>query len=418
MVWGPQKNLKTERGVILILVAVILFMILGFAALVIDLSYIYTTKNQLQVAADSAALAGAGNIVDVNDCVTSGGTLNDAARIAARTFASYHKAGGQNASDIVTPQLNQSNSASGDIVLGNFQQATGIFKPCTSDNPPDRINSIQVTTRRTKNAATTTTAGNNPPSVFFSKVLGTQISNVTATAVAHRDPGVLLWSSASDSTSPPRKSIEFSGAGSTVNGDVQAKGTVSGTTNTGGNTVVNGQTYTGVSTPLPSPPNPISYYANSANFPGGHYFSYTGNTNFPLNPLPSICSTGLSIGCVIYVAGIGGTPANASIAGGGITATITLVATGNISVSGNTNHLTAYKDYVLFLSGGDTSLAGNSSIYAGVNYIGGTFTATGNNKDFQGAVYSSGSMKITGSGSTYENPNNIPIADERVFLVK
>lgn len=50
---------KDESGQALLLVALLLPILIGFAAIVIDYSYMVYQKNNLQVAADSAALAGA-----------------------------------------------------------------------------------------------------------------------------------------------------------------------------------------------------------------------------------------------------------------------------------------------------------------------------------------------------------------------
>jgi uncharacterized membrane protein len=54
-----EKN-RSERGQALILLAVSLVVLLGFTALAIDGSLLYSDRRQLQTAADAAALAGAG----------------------------------------------------------------------------------------------------------------------------------------------------------------------------------------------------------------------------------------------------------------------------------------------------------------------------------------------------------------------
>ncbi len=62
--------LKDERGVSLAFVAISMVVVLGFAALAIDVGMLYTAKGQAQNAADSGALAGAGNLlVNPNDAV-------------------------------------------------------------------------------------------------------------------------------------------------------------------------------------------------------------------------------------------------------------------------------------------------------------------------------------------------------------
>jgi uncharacterized membrane protein len=48
-----------HRGQVLVLVAIALFALLGFAALAVDVGYMYTVRHELQRCADAGALAGA-----------------------------------------------------------------------------------------------------------------------------------------------------------------------------------------------------------------------------------------------------------------------------------------------------------------------------------------------------------------------
>ncbi len=57
-----SRILNNQKGVSAILVAILLPVLIGFAALAIDVGYMYTTKNELQNIADAAALAGAGEL--------------------------------------------------------------------------------------------------------------------------------------------------------------------------------------------------------------------------------------------------------------------------------------------------------------------------------------------------------------------
>ena len=153
-----MNHKSSEKGAVLILVALGMIVFLGLAALVIDVGYLYLTKNQLHVAADGAALAGATQIVSSTDCTPT------AVRNKAQEFAAFHKAGSKDGqTDVIVPD--------GDIVLGNFTSPT--FTPC----PTTPVNAVKVTTRRTS-------AGGNPPAVFFGNIFGNPISNVTAFATA------------------------------------------------------------------------------------------------------------------------------------------------------------------------------------------------------------------------------------------
>lgn len=55
--------LKERKGNVLVLVAASLAVVLGMAALAIDIGYVFTAKNQLQTAVDASALAGASGLI-------------------------------------------------------------------------------------------------------------------------------------------------------------------------------------------------------------------------------------------------------------------------------------------------------------------------------------------------------------------
>jgi hypothetical protein len=62
-----------HRGAVLPLVAILMVVLLGFAAFAIDIGYSYVVKNELQNAADAAALAGASVLfTDNQNCLSSG----------------------------------------------------------------------------------------------------------------------------------------------------------------------------------------------------------------------------------------------------------------------------------------------------------------------------------------------------------
>jgi Flp pilus assembly protein TadG len=68
-----KKKLTGQRGAVLIFVALVLFLLLGFAAFALDFGYTYVVKSQLQNAADAAALAGASVLFSANEnCISVG----------------------------------------------------------------------------------------------------------------------------------------------------------------------------------------------------------------------------------------------------------------------------------------------------------------------------------------------------------
>ena len=74
-----------QRGGVVIFVAVAMVVLIGCAALAIDLTHLYVARNELQNAADAGALAGA-RFLFVND-----GTYDATSAINASGEASYSK---------------------------------------------------------------------------------------------------------------------------------------------------------------------------------------------------------------------------------------------------------------------------------------------------------------------------------------
>lgn len=54
---NKYKFLSDQRGASAVLIAIMLVMLIGFAALAVDIGYLYATRNELQNVADAAALA-------------------------------------------------------------------------------------------------------------------------------------------------------------------------------------------------------------------------------------------------------------------------------------------------------------------------------------------------------------------------
>jgi Flp pilus assembly protein TadG len=189
-----HNSYKNNRGQILVLVAISLVVLLGFAALAIDVGYFYHTKNQLQGAADAAALAGA-IMLDTASTPTS-----IAPRQEAWKFACKNSAAGQavylvtnsstNCDSPPTSGLNEdANDPTGDIVLGNWEATRPEdirFLPTASAPLPSTsmINAVKVTTRRTN----TPTSPGGPVQTFFGKIFNITNVDISAQAIATRPP--------------------------------------------------------------------------------------------------------------------------------------------------------------------------------------------------------------------------------------
>ena len=92
---GMATRPRARRGVIVVLAAVILVMLFAFTAFTVDLGYVALTRSQLQNAADAAALAAAGDLVDAlgSSPVRSTSYVAEAARTTAERVGASNSAG-------------------------------------------------------------------------------------------------------------------------------------------------------------------------------------------------------------------------------------------------------------------------------------------------------------------------------------
>jgi len=86
---------QEDEGVVAVLVALLMVVLIGFAALVVDAGYLFVDRTQLQKAADAAALAGA------YDLWPGDGTHNSVAGNTATDAASFAQSNGVNPTQTV-----------------------------------------------------------------------------------------------------------------------------------------------------------------------------------------------------------------------------------------------------------------------------------------------------------------------------
>lgn len=150
-----MQNKQQHRGAIILLTVFLIVVLLGMIAFAVDLGYIMMARTQLQTAADSAALAGAGSM----------GQNQDISINAAKSFAA------QNLIENKPVQL-----ATSDIIFGTWDKNTQKFTSSSGLS-----NAVKVTTR-----ADSTTTGAIP--MFFGRVLNLSSVNLKATATATCNP--------------------------------------------------------------------------------------------------------------------------------------------------------------------------------------------------------------------------------------
>src|SRR6267143_4473245 len=146
----PKDNTRDERGVAIMYVAMFLLSSIWLVSLAIDMGKLTVTKNELQRAADAAALAGA-------SCVspTTGELMQDSARVRAAYFASQNTALQTSSEPVVIDPQN-------DISFPN-------------------VHKIKVTVHRDESTG-------NAMTTIFARSLGITSSNVHTFAVAEAIP--------------------------------------------------------------------------------------------------------------------------------------------------------------------------------------------------------------------------------------
>jgi uncharacterized membrane protein len=141
--------------------------ILGCGALAVDIGYFYNVKNELQVAADAAALAGAKDLDGTNI------PTQTISRNTASFYSGLNSAAGS--AVLVSNDGTSSLSPSNDITVGFWDISTGYnaFSAGTLT-----INAVQVRTRRTADSP-----GGGVGRLFV-HIISSVPTDISATAVA------------------------------------------------------------------------------------------------------------------------------------------------------------------------------------------------------------------------------------------
>jgi Flp pilus assembly protein TadG len=186
---------RARRGAVLPLTAILLVFLFALIAFAVDLGWIMAVRVEMQSAADSAALAGAQQLLDPSylsgtGATNTGSASDDAvkkANTAAQSFAAQNTAGG------VAIQLalnedgsgNAVNAAGGDIVCGviaspsNQSQTMVVSQPDVGPFP----NSVQVLVHRDATR-------NGSLGLFFAPVFGIHSFDLQAKATATYEGGI------------------------------------------------------------------------------------------------------------------------------------------------------------------------------------------------------------------------------------
>lgn len=124
---------RHRRGGVAVIIALSMVVLMGFAALVVDLGYARLVQSQLQSAADAAAMGGAARL----DGTVAG--LDDAREtaVAVAFMNEVRKAP-------LVLDANVGNAEGGDVVLGRWDDDAGTF---TATTDPTLVNAVRVNAR-------------------------------------------------------------------------------------------------------------------------------------------------------------------------------------------------------------------------------------------------------------------------------
>jgi Flp pilus assembly protein TadG len=168
-------SLRDRKGATLIFVALAMIVLLGMAALAVDVGYLFVVRGELQNAADSGALAGAQALYNNN-----GTAINTGANQIATDYVA------NNYSEQATVQVQSVDRGHWSFATHHFTIDNDTVTPVdlwnvsTADLDANVkfINAVQVITTRK-------TVAGQPEQPFFARIFGATGRVITATAVAY-----------------------------------------------------------------------------------------------------------------------------------------------------------------------------------------------------------------------------------------
>jgi len=169
-----SASIRSRRGGVLVMSAVLMVALIGMVAFAVDLGYVVLVRTQLQVAADSSAMAAAASM----------GLPRAEMMAVAREYAAYHQAGAQ------PVELLDS-----DVEYGTWDASTRTFTPSAEVG-----NAVRVTARCAEDTS-------GEAAMFFGRIFGRMSFAQQASAVAMANPRdiafvVDLSGSMNDDTEP------------------------------------------------------------------------------------------------------------------------------------------------------------------------------------------------------------------------
>lgn len=159
-----NQERRAQRGNVLVFVTLSLIALFGFAAWSTETGQVWMARGQLQAGSDSAALAGAGELIDPNADQPSDPA---AAIAAAQAFGIEHKSIGVDI-DILA----------GDIETGSWDTTTRTFTPLPGSTDRTQVRAVRLLGRRDDTA-------NGPIPTVLGRIMGVDSIAVNTEAVGY-----------------------------------------------------------------------------------------------------------------------------------------------------------------------------------------------------------------------------------------
>jgi Flp pilus assembly protein TadG/formylmethanofuran dehydrogenase subunit C len=342
------KLLHGQRGAVVIWFALLLPVLLGFAALAVDLARLNLIKVELQNAADAAALAGARSLTDPAGTKPYSWQVAEdtATTVAKKNYANGALVQGANAN------IDQDANVSVDSGFWNFTSTPPSYTAGHVSNHTGDIPAVH---------ATVSISGLN---LFFAPILGINTKDIHASAVAILsgaggpfDYGIFSGSTTSNlsingsgynvkGSVHTNKNLTINGSSITITDAAEAKGTI--TTNGSGINI-------GSRSPNSSLISMPDYSASIAAAAAAAHQTYTGSKTFNGSGITSD---------PIYVQG---SPGTVTVNGSAFTATGAVLADGNITINGS-GMASANSQVCFYSKNGDITINGSGYALNGVLY--------------------------------------------------
>jgi len=173
------------RGAALVLVAASLTMLMGFAALAIDVGYLYAVHTELRNVADASAMAGASALVE--DEVLQGDSAQDdiayMARVRAGEYAAKNDVAGHTAYVVDS-----------DVLVGYVSDPYDLDEQITVAGSP--YNAVRVRVEKSNESL------NGPAELLFARVWGQNTASLAAEATAYVNANIAGYRAPSSGPGP------------------------------------------------------------------------------------------------------------------------------------------------------------------------------------------------------------------------